>query len=153
MRVCVKCGVPKELEDFYIAWGALENRERQCKSCRRAHVKEYRENNVDKERKRIKKWHRKNPSKGKYYESNRRALKNNASIGLVDYGELLAMNVKNNGKLTCVYCHRGIRGAYHVDHIIPLSRGGSHSMDNLAIACPACNLAKSNKLLSEWKPE
>ena len=31
---------------------------------------------------------------------------------------------------------------YHVDHIVPLSKGGEHQEWNLVIACAPCNLAK-----------
>ncbi len=34
----------------------------------------------------------------------------------------------------------------NVDHIIPLSRGGSHTMDNVQCACRLCNIKKSNHL-------
>lgn len=33
-----------------------------------------------------------------------------------------------------------------LDHIIPISRGGSNSIDNLAALCPNCNCFKSNKI-------
>ena len=36
----------------------------------------------------------------------------------------------------------------HIDHIIPLSQGGTDEMDNLQTLCEACNLAKSNR---KWK--
>lgn len=39
---------------------------------------------------------------------------------------------------------------YHVDHIVPLSRGGSDAPENLVIACPRCNQSKHNKLPHEW---
>src|SRR3546814_15107522 len=39
--------------------------------------------------------------------------------------------------------------AYHVDHRIPLARGGSNGPENLVIACPACNLSKGAKMRSE----
>ena len=37
---------------------------------------------------------------------------------------------------------------YHVDHIIPLSKGGMHVLSNLQIVKPAYNLWKNNKVLS-----
>lgn len=51
----------------------------------------------------------------------------------------------------CFYCKKDVSKDYHVDHVIPLSRGGSNNPDNLVIACPTCNTSKGAKLLSEWK--
>jgi hypothetical protein len=48
----------------------------------------------------------------------------------------------------CEYCrmHQSLQGAtFHVKHIIPTSGGGSDNPDNLAWACPGCNLKKSNR--------
>jgi len=51
---------------------------------------------------------------------------------------------------TCTYCgHRG--GKLQCDHIIPVSKGGSHTDDNLTTACGPCNMSKGAKLLSEWR--
>src|SRR5690348_6923173 len=36
---------------------------------------------------------------------------------------------------------------YHLDHVVPLAKGGSHTYDNLKIAHPVCNLRKGAKLL------
>ncbi len=38
-----------------------------------------------------------------------------------------------------------------VDHIIPLSKGGSNELDNLQLAHRCCNRAKGDKLYSETK--
>jgi len=49
----------------------------------------------------------------------------------------------------CEYCrmHQSLQGAtFHVEHIIPGSRGGSSDLDNLAWACPGCNLHKSDRI-------
>jgi 5-methylcytosine-specific restriction endonuclease McrA len=40
----------------------------------------------------------------------------------------------------------------HFDHIVPLARGGPHSIDNLCASCSACNLSKGKKLVTEWAP-
>ena len=36
-----------------------------------------------------------------------------------------------------------------IDHIIPLSRGGGNSWENMITCCTACNFKKGDKLLSE----
>ena len=49
----------------------------------------------------------------------------------------------------CEYCrmHQSLQGAtFHVEHIIPRSRGGPSQLDNLAWSCPSCNLHKSNRV-------
>lgn len=48
----------------------------------------------------------------------------------------------------CHYCGRRAPDVeLHVDHIIPRSKGGSNSPDNLIAACAECNLGKSNQEL------
>lgn len=36
-----------------------------------------------------------------------------------------------------------------IDHIVPLSKGGAHSMENLTVACRPCNSRKGTKVLFE----
>jgi 5-methylcytosine-specific restriction endonuclease McrA len=38
---------------------------------------------------------------------------------------------------------------WHLDHIIPLSRGGQHTLDNVQVSHPRCNIRKKAKLPSE----
>ena len=47
---------------------------------------------------------------------------------------------------TCQYC--GAR-AESIDHIIPRSRGGTHTWENVVAACRRCNSQKENRLLDE----
>ena len=45
----------------------------------------------------------------------------------------------------CAYCDIYLRDSpYHVDHITPLAAGGTNNENNLAIACPTCNLKASS---------
>lgn len=47
---------------------------------------------------------------------------------------------------SCVYCGRQ---AATVDHVIPRSRGGDSSWENLVACCAPCNLRKGNRTLDE----
>jgi hypothetical protein len=50
---------------------------------------------------------------------------------------------------TCHYC--GTRsGRMTCDHKIPVSRGGSSTLDNLVTACLKCNSAKATRTAEEW---
>ena len=49
----------------------------------------------------------------------------------------------------CEYCrmHQSLQGAtFHIEHVVPSSAGGPDSADNLALACPSCNLGKSDRV-------
>lgn len=38
-----------------------------------------------------------------------------------------------------------------VEHLQPLSRGGSNDLSNLRLACLKCNMSKGNKTVEEYK--
>lgn len=50
----------------------------------------------------------------------------------------------------CAWCSTDCRKAYHVDHIIPLAKGGTNWPDNLCISCPSCNVRKQARLPHEF---
>ncbi|HMM40876.1 MAG TPA: HNH endonuclease [Thermomicrobiales bacterium] len=51
---------------------------------------------------------------------------------------------------TCQYCGTH-SGDLTIDHIVPRSRGGAHSWENLVSACRPCNHRKGGKLLNDSK--
>lgn len=53
-------------------------------------------------------------------------------------------------KGACYYCKVKVGKKYHIDHVVPISRGGSNDISNLVISCPTCNLRKNDKLPHEW---
>lgn len=54
--------------------------------------------------------------------------------------------------LVCAYCGRGPdkAGKLTADHVHPQSKGGTHSPDNLVLACAPCNLAKGAMSVEEF---
>jgi 5-methylcytosine-specific restriction endonuclease McrA len=40
-----------------------------------------------------------------------------------------------------------------VDHVLPLSRGGSNGPENLQLLCPKCNLVKGSRHPDDWARE
>jgi 5-methylcytosine-specific restriction endonuclease McrA len=50
----------------------------------------------------------------------------------------------------CVYCNAA---ATSLDHVIPKSRGGAHSWDNVVSACGRCNHVKADRGIAElgWR--
>jgi len=49
----------------------------------------------------------------------------------------------------CVYCECH-EGPFDLDHKIPWSRGGKHTVDNLVVACQRCNRSKGALTTEEW---
>jgi hypothetical protein len=47
---------------------------------------------------------------------------------------------------TCQYCGRT---AENLDHVVPRSRGGTHTWDNVVAACRRCNSRKENRLIDD----
>ncbi|EKX46463.1 hypothetical protein GUITHDRAFT_152362 [Guillardia theta CCMP2712] len=51
---------------------------------------------------------------------------------------------------TCQYCGSP---ATTLDHIVPKSKGGQHSWENLVAACSSCNKKKGSRLLSDMRDD
>jgi 5-methylcytosine-specific restriction endonuclease McrA len=49
----------------------------------------------------------------------------------------------------CYNC--GTKENLSIDHIVPLSKGGRHSIGNLQTLCRSCNSSKGKKFVMEWK--
>lgn len=61
---------------------------------------------------------------------------------------ILPKEIKRLYNSKCIYC--GSQKNITLDHIIPLTRGGTHSIGNLQPLCKSCNSSKNNKLMIEW---
>jgi 5-methylcytosine-specific restriction endonuclease McrA len=50
----------------------------------------------------------------------------------------------------CRYCNSPLNGGGEIEHLTPVSRGGSHWPQNLTLACFKCNKEKHGKTLEEY---
>ena len=59
---------------------------------------------------------------------------------------------KQNGM--CASCKvKGKKVKWHLDHVMPLVLGGSHTAGNIQMLCANCNLRKNAKHPLEWAAE
>jgi 5-methylcytosine-specific restriction endonuclease McrA len=89
------------------------------------------------------KYRAENPDKCREWAAKRRAIKLATQTEPVNYAAVFARS-----KGVCHICGQSVAGGpYHFDHVIPLSKGGTHTEDNIAVAHASCNQRKWNKLL------
>jgi 5-methylcytosine-specific restriction endonuclease McrA len=131
----------EELEDkrkIYAAEHKDEQRDR-------AH--QHYETNKEPYKARVAQYKKERPEQYKEYEYRRRAKKKGALVvEKIRDTDVIAMYGDQ-----CFYCEDG--QYEHLDHYIPLSKGGQHTLDNVRPACMGCNLSKNNKMPEIWLKE
>lgn len=104
--------------------------------------KEYEAENKDKR----KAWRIANRELKRLLENNRR-LK---IVGVLSKGIVGALMDQQKG--LCNGCKSNLSVTrYHMDHIIPVSRGGKNIDSNIQLLCVKCNLSKGAKNFDEWQ--
>ena len=179
MKTCKRCSSKKMLALFSKDKTRSDGFQPYCKQCvatykkqyakknadkLKEYHKEYRENNRDSLRQYHKGWLENGgrETRHTYRQENKELIKVLKSNGhtkrercKVD-SSLTGTEFKNwiyiQHKI-CNYCGVDCSDSFHVDHIEPLSLGGEHSLNNLAISCPHCNLSKGSKILVIWLAE
>jgi 5-methylcytosine-specific restriction endonuclease McrA len=94
---------------------------------------------------------------GHYLHAARLAMRVPSVIRLLEYRRIphqtRALSRKNillRDRNTCQYCGLVLpSGELTLDHVVPRSRGGSSTWENLVACCHPCNRRKGNHLLSE----
>jgi len=115
---------------------------------------ENREEILKKHRKRAKEYYAENREKVCAATSARLARRRATSAALTpeqnDAIKRIYTTASSAERVRCYLCGGLIpKGKRHVDHIMPLSKGGLHAPANLAIACATCNISKHAKLPEE----
>lgn len=125
-KQCRGCEETKALTEFY------DPTLNYCKRCASSRVSRYQAMHPEKRRE----W-----SQARYAKSREAGPR-------VESGVIWQMYEDQGGM--CAYCETPLFGNFHVDHIVPLVRGGSNAWSNLAIACPSCNCSKGDKSVEEF---
>jgi len=180
-KQCAKCKIVKDRADFHSAKNRKDGLYAYCQSCAIADVQKKMSNPKTKAKKaeydaqryasqkkdilKLKKeryensrkqliekstmWAKENKEArraiSKSYKGRRRSIER-CGINGVQLKNWLELQIK-----ICNWCNANCSEKFEIDHIIPLSRGGSHEVDNLTIACPSCNRQKSNKMPEDFK--
>jgi len=92
-------------------------------------------------------------AKSKAISHNYKARKRGASGIITDkvIERIEYLNVRKYGILTCDYCKIPIGKHYHLEHKLPLIKGGTNRQVNLCIACPQCNWQKGVLTSTEFR--
>lgn len=152
LKRCTKCGETKPNTNEYFAYsnkskGILRP---SCKVC----DKKYRENNKDKLKEYNKEYNKEyrehNKDKMKEYTHKRRALKLGHGGSYTKSQWLDALEYFN---YKCAYTGECIKHNCHVEHIVPISKGGTSYIWNLVPSTEKANLSKYNRDMEEWYRE
>jgi len=114
--------------------------------------KEWWDANPEKRKEYRDRWKENNPERIREFWTNntyrRRALKAEAD-GSFTYAEFIELCELSNWE--CAYCGCDLDPeTATADHVIPLSRGGSNGIDNIAPCCQSCNSSKRDKTAEEF---
>lgn len=176
-KKCTKCGKTKPVSEFHIKYKLIGNYRSHCKVCVNNKNKEYKLEHIEEEKKRsreyarfhrkenleaTKRWRDRNPDrarelsrkyaserpeKRRQYERTRRSMINGA-VGKITYREELALFKKYDYR--CLCCGRD-DVKLTIDHIVPISRGGSNTIENAQPLCSKCNSRKGNRSTKDYR--
>lgn len=101
----------------------------------------------------VKKWEKESLTPEQYKQRNkvkahRRRARALSAGGKFTKNDVLKILEAQKGQ--CWWCNVKL-SAYHIDHRIPLSKGGSNGPENIVLSCPRCNCTKSAKMPWELK--
>tara|TARA_R110000796_G_scaffold147513_1_gene264275 strand:+ start:391 stop:933 length:543 start_codon:yes stop_codon:yes gene_type:complete len=166
-KLCTSCDKTKETSCFFKDKRSKSGLQTKCKECSKYYYLNNRDHyrNIKKKaeyKETVKKYFSENKNKINEYKrdrystedgkakvkavnQNRRALKITTSDGSVT-GDFI-VNLLKKQDYKCAISGVSIVDDYHVDHIIPLSKGGKHISSNIQLLNPSVNMSKKDKIL------
>jgi 5-methylcytosine-specific restriction endonuclease McrA len=159
-KYCPQCKRTLPSSAFNLARGAASGLQAYCRRCLNPRVLQCYYNNKDawleyrhryyrehwnRQRNLAKQWRKDNRTRYLGHMRRYQALKRGAIVENVNYD---AIWERDNG--ICYICGLFVlREDVHFDHVIPLSKGGSHTYNNVRVTHSRCNMSKSDNLLPD----
>ena len=110
----------------------------------RERSRRYKHNNPEKVKAAYSAWRKQDPERDKKKHAARRSAMMGVRSFYVSSKELARLRA-----MPCFYC--GANSPSHIDHVVPLSKGGNNSIGNYLPACKRCNSSKKDRFLTQWK--
>lgn len=129
----------EKIRSYYAGW-RKRNYDRQIE-----YDRQYYRDNRDRVQSTVRKYYKANPDKVKAGQALRRARIKEAP-GTVSAKEMRWLRKRYHSCLKC-----GSKDRLEADHIIPLTKGGPHTIDNLQILCKSCNSKKRNSNQTDYR--
>jgi len=176
LRICKLCGEGKPTTEYHSDSGGTDGYRAQCKTCRTGYMQGYYAENIAKRREYVRERQANNTEHVRAIDRARYERDKDKRIALateaVHIRRARMMAAEYHHGITdtslrkihgdnCCYCgvvmdfKRGTRGSINphratIEHVLPISRGGSHTWDNTTLACHKCNVSKNAKTVEEW---
>ena len=166
-KTCKSCNETLNISDFHKDKSKTDGLHPYCKKCKNSKDRDRYSKNPEKKKasvkeymKRTGEYYRYKPYNPKYYSSDEskakkraRDLKRRVMIkgnGDFEITNIVIKDILDSSSGKCAYCGKDCEGNYHIDHILPVSRGGSNDRENLCLSCPNCNWSKNDKTAEEF---
>lgn len=156
VKTCTKCGASKPPDAFWNDRTRADGKFPQCRDCQKGRTVDveankqrsaaWREANPERARENVAAWKRRNPDRVRVLVYRRIAAKLTAPGADYTTPTKIAARVAYHGE-RCYYCSGPFE---HVEHRIPLSRGGYHLPANMVPSCKSCNSRKHRKTEREF---
>lgn len=150
-KCCAVCKEVKPLSEF-------STKQAKCHSCYAAYFREYRAKNaarINEQSYRYIKSDKGKATQARYAKSEiglaRHRLREHTRRSIIHGNDASVISEKDKNRLLRERCAECAGPGEHLDHIIPIARGGRHSIGNLRMLCAPCNFSKGKKFIVEWR--
>jgi 5-methylcytosine-specific restriction endonuclease McrA len=176
IRVCATCGETKPVGEFHRDKRSPGGRRAQCKPCRSVKMKTWYAANAERQAGRMADRRAADLEKYRQQDRERYARHHDHRLDLaIDQAHFRRVaiaggivdrtvtrdNLRKQYGDECIYCRRvmdfthGPHGYPDVnlatiEHVVPVSRAGDHTWENVVLACWGCNSDKKDRGFDEW---